>query len=135
LGFIFFSLITGYIYHSLEIHPDDDSKIVVYILISIFLIGALGSLFYFLKTEIMKATQDNLIISCQFLPFSKKILIEDIKEFKQLPKPVKYSDGFGKPKTVYTIFETSIILKNRKEIKTYALNDSEFIEVKKLMRK
>ncbi|MEN4762261.1 hypothetical protein ABEG63_18175 [Chryseobacterium sp. C39-AII1] len=44
----------------------------------------------------MKATQDNLIISYQFLPFSKKILIEDIKEFKQLPKPVKYSDGFGK---------------------------------------
>ncbi|WP_415326186.1 hypothetical protein [Chryseobacterium sp. MMS23-Vi53] len=135
LGFILFSLIAGYIFKSLERNSDADSKIAVYILDSIFLIFALGSLFYFLKTQIIKITKNYLIISYQFLPFSRKILLEDIKKFKQIPRPVKYSKGFDKPTTFYTIFETLIILKNGKEIRTYALSDFEFIEVRKLMEK
>lgn len=122
-------------YRSLEQNADTDSKIAVYIIDFIFLVVASGSLFYVLKTQIIKITQNYLIVSYQFLPFSRKILLEDIKGFKQIPKPVKYSKGFEKPTTVYTIFETFIFLKNGKEIRTYALTDFEFKEVRKLVEK
>lgn len=135
LGFIFFSLMIGLSYSSLERISDRDSKIVVYIMESVFLLFALGSLFYFLKTQIIKITQNHLIVSYQFLPSSKKISLDDIMGFKQIPRPVKYSKGFEKQTTVYTIFETFIILKNGKEIKTYALDDFEFREVRKLVEK
>lgn len=135
LGFILFSLMMAYTYSSLEQHSDTDSKIAVYMIDSVFLLIALGSLFYFLKTQVIKITHNDLIVSYQFLPFSRKISLEDIMGFKQIPRPVKYSKGFEKQKTVYTIFETFIILKNGKEIRTYALNDSEFREVRKLVEK
>lgn len=135
LGFIFFSLMIVLTFKSLERNLDTDSKIAVYIIDSIFSLGALGALFYFLKTQIIKVTENNLIVSYQFLPFSKKISLEEIKEFKQVPKPVKYSKGFDKPTTVYTMFETFIILNNNKKIRTYALNDFEFKEVRKLIEK
>lgn len=125
----------AYTYSSLEQHSDTDSKIAVYMIDSVFLLIALGSLFYFLKTQIIKITHNDLIVSYQFLPFSRKISLEDITGFKQIPRPVKYSKGFEKSKTVYTVFETFIILKNGKEIRTYALNDSEFREVRKLVEK
>lgn len=135
LGFILFSLMMAYTYSSLDQNSDTDSKIAVYMIDSVFLLIALGSLFYFLKTQIIKITSNELIVSYQFLPFSRKISLEDIMGFKQIPRPVKYSKGFEKPKTVYTVFETFIILKNGKEIRTYALNDSEFREVRKLVEK
>ena len=135
IGFIFFSLMIGLTYRSLEQNHDADSKIAVYIIDSIFLLVASGSLFYFLKTQVIKITPNYLIVSYQFLPFSRKISLEDIRDFKQIPRPVKYSKGFEKQTTVYTIFETFIILKNDKEIRTYALNDFEFREVRKLIEK
>ncbi|MDR6920792.1 hypothetical protein J2Y40_001625 [Chryseobacterium sp. 2987] len=135
IGFIFFSLMIGLTYRSLEQNQDGDSKIAVYIIDSIFLLFASGSLFYFLKTQIIKVTPNYLIVSYQFLPFSRKISHEDIRGFKQIPRPVKYSKGFEKQTTVYTIFETFIILKNDKKIRTYALNDFEFREVRKLIEK
>lgn len=125
----------GLTYRSLEQNQDGDSKIAVYIIDSIFLLFASGSLFYFLKTQIIKVTPNYLIVSYQFLPFSRKISHEDIRGFKQIPRPVKYSKGFEKQTTVYTIFETFIILKNDKKIRTYALNDFEFREVRKLIEK
>lgn len=135
IGFIFFSLMIGLTYQSLEQNRDADSKIAVYIIDSIFLLVASGSLFYFLKTQVIKITPNYLIVSYQFLPFSRKISLEDIRDFKQIPRPVKYSKGFENQTTVYTIFETFIILKNDKEIRTYALNDFEFREVRKLIEK
>lgn len=135
LGFVFFSLMIWYTFNSLENNQDKYSKIAVYVIDFIFLLGSIGSLFYFLKTQIIKITENHLIVAYQFLPFSKKVLINNIKNFKQIPKPVKYSNGFEKPQTIYTIFETSIILKSNNDIKTYALNDFEFKEVKKLVEK
>lgn len=125
----------GFTYSTLEQNPDADSKMAVYIINSIFLLFASGSLFYFLKTQIIKITPDYLMVSYQFLPFSRKILLEDIVGFKQIPRPVKYSKGFEKQTTVYTIFETFIILKNGKKIRNYALNDFELKEVRKLIEK
>lgn len=125
----------GLTFRSLQRNSDTDSKIAVYIIGSIFLLGALASLFYFLKTQIIKITESDLIVSYQFLPFSRKVLLDSIKEFKQTPKPVKYSKGFEKSKTIYTMFETFIILKNGSTIRTYALNDFEFEEIKKLVEK
>lgn len=136
LGFIFFSLMIWLTFNSLKNHQDNDTRIAVYIIDSIFLVCSLGSLFYFLKTQIVKITENHLIVSYQFLPFSRKILIDNIKSFKQASKPVKYSRGlFYTVETVHTIFETFIILKNNKEVKTYALNDFEFNEVRKLVEK
>ncbi|MCU7618520.1 hypothetical protein NZ698_15080 [Chryseobacterium sp. PBS4-4] len=136
LGFIFFSLAIWLTFTSLKNHQDDNSRIVVYVIDFIFLIGSLGSLFYFLKTQIIKVTENYLILSYQFLPFSRKILINQIKGFKQKSKPVKYSKGlFDKAETVHTIFETFIILKNNEKIRTYSLTDFEFYEVRKLVEK
>jgi len=135
LGFVFFSLMIWLTFDSLKNNQDKDSTIIVYVIDLIFLIFSLGSLFYFLKTQIIKVTENHLIVSYQFLPFSKKVLLNDINGFKQIPKPVKYSKGFEKPQTIYTIFETFIILKNKNDIKTYALDDFEFNEVRKLVEK
>lgn len=136
LGFIFFSLMTVLIFDALKNIKNNESKIVPHIIVSIFLFFALASLFYFLRTQIIIVTKNHLIVSYQFLPFSKKVLLDDIQGFKQTPKPVKYSRGlFEKQKIVYTMFETFIILKNDLKIRTYSLNDFEFNEIRKLVEK
>jgi len=104
LGFVFFSLMIWLTFDSLKNNQDKDSTIIVYVIDLIFLIFSLGSLFYFLKTQIIKVTENHLIVSYQFLPFSKKVLLNDINGFKQIPNPVKYSKGFEKPQTIYTMF-------------------------------
>lgn len=122
-------------FDSLKNNEDEDTKIIMYVIDFIFFLGSIGSLYYFLKTQIIKITINHLIVSYQFLPFSQKVLIDDIEGFKQIAKPVKYSKGFDTPQTVHTIFETFIILKNKNDIKTYALNDFEFKEVRRLVEK
>lgn len=135
-GFVFFSLIIWYLFNTLKTNKEDDDIIAVYILSSIFSIGALGCLFCFFKTQIIKLTNKSLIISYQFLPFSKKILIEDIVNFKQKPLPVKRSRYlFDKGTTVHTFFETLVKLKNDKEIKIYSLSEFDFKKIRRLMEK
>ncbi len=115
---------------------DKNARIAMYVIDFVFLIFSLGSLYYFLKTQIVKLTNKHLIISYQFLPFSKKILIEDIKGFIQTSKPVTYSNSlFDKGSKIHTIFETLINLKNGEKIKTYSLNDYDFKEIMKLTEK
>ena len=136
LGFVFFSLTIWFLFNSLKTNKDKDDIIAVYTLSSIFFIGALGCLFYFLKTQIVKLTNKNLIISYQFLPLSKKLLIDDIVNFKQKPLPVKHSRYlFDKGSTVHTFFETLVKLNNGKMIKTYSLSDYDFKEIQKLIEK
>ena len=133
---MFFSLTIWFLFNSLKTNKDKDDIIAVYTLSSIFFIGALGCLFYFLKTQIVKLTNKNLIISYQFLPLSKKLLIDDIVNFKQKPLPVKHSRYlFDKGSTVHTFFETLVKLNNGKMIKTYSLSDYDFKEIQKLIEK
>lgn len=135
-GFVFFSFTIWYLFNTLKTNKEEDDIIAVYILSSIFSIGTLGCLFYFFKTQIIKLTDKSLIISYQFLPSSKKILIEDILGFTQTAKPIIYSNSlFDKGSTVHTIFETFINLKNGKKIKTYSLSEYDFKEVRKLVEK
>lgn len=102
----------------------------------IFVAGALGSLFYFLKTQVVKITMDYLKISYQFLPFSRKILLTDILKFSQTSKPVKYSSGiFEKQKTIHNIFETTIFLKENITVKTMSLDNTEYKEILRLVEK
>lgn len=135
-GFVFFSLIIWYLFNTLKINNEDNDIIVFYVIISIFSIGSLGCLFYFLKTQIIKLTNNSLIISYQFLPFSKIIPIEDIEKLSQEPRPVKYSRyAFDKGTTVHTFFETFVSLRNGEIIKTYSISEFEFKEIKKILDK
>ncbi len=136
LGFVFFSLMIWLCIDSLKTNKDEDDIIAVYTISSVFFIGAIGCLFYFLSTQIIKLTNKNLIISYQFLPFSKKILIDDIVNFKQKSLPVKHSRYlFDKGKTVHNFFETLIDLENGGVIKIYSLNEFDFKEIQKLIGK
>lgn len=115
---------------------ESGSRIIIFIILLGFTFGSLGCLFYFLKTQIIRLTKKHLIISYQFLPFSKKILIEDIVRFNQIPKPVTFSRNlFDKGTIIHTMFETSVNLKNGKSIKTYSLNEFDFNEIRKLIEK
>lgn len=115
---------------------DKNTRVAIYVIDFVFLIFSLGSLYYFLKTQIVTLTNKHLIISYQFLPFSKKVLIEDIIGFIQIPKQVTYSNNlFDKGSKIHTIFETFINLKNGKKIKTYSLSNYDFKEIQKLTEK
>jgi len=115
---------------------DKNTRIAIYVVDFVFLAFSLGSLFYFLKTQVVKLTNKHLIISYQFLPFSTKALIDDIIGFTQTPKPVTYSNSlFDEGSKIHTIFETFINLKNGDKIKTYSLNEFDFKEVRKLTEK
>lgn len=134
-GFIFFGLMFWLTSSSLPTTNQNDmvAKLIIEI---IFATGALGSLFYFLKTQTIKITEDYLKISYLFLPISKKILLEDIVGFSQISKPVKYSKGlFDKQKTIHNIFETKIILKENIIVKTMSIDNFELKEVQKIIEK
>lgn len=134
LGFVFFSLTIWFLLNSLKTNKDEDDIIAVYTISSVFFIGAIGCLFYFLKTQIIKLTNKNLIISYQFLPFSKKLLIDDIVNFKQKPLPVKHSRYLlDKGKTVHNFFETLIDLEDGGVIKIYSLSEFDFKEIQRLI--
>ena len=134
-GFILFGLMFWLTSSSLPTTNQNDmvTKLIIEI---IFATGALGSLFYFLKTKTIKITEDYLKISYLFLPISKKILLEDIVGFSQISKPVKYSKGlFDKQKTIHNIFETKIILKENIIVKTTSIDNFELKEVQKIVEK
>ena len=136
LGFVFFNLMIWLTTKGLNSNIDKNARIAMYVIDFVFLIFSLGSLYYFLKTQIVKLTNKHLIISYQFLPFSKKILIEDIKGFIQTQKSIIYSNRlFDKGLEIYTIFEIFINLKDGKKIKTYSLSDYDYKEIQKLTEK
>ena len=101
-----------------------------------FLVIILGALFYLLKIQILRLTNEHLVLSYLFFPYKIKIKFDDIKQIRQISKEVKTSGTlFSEGTHITNSFETYIDLENGKSIKTYALNKYEYQEVLKLIRK
>ena len=105
-------------------------------IIIVFLVTILGALFYLLKIQILRLTNEHLVLSYLFFPYKIKIKFDDIKQIRQISKEVKTSGTlFSEGTHITNSFETYIDLENGKSIKTYALNKYEYQEVLKLIRK
>ena len=105
-------------------------------IIIVFLVTILGALFYLLKIQILRLTNEHLVLSYLFFPYKIKIKFDDIKQIRQISKEVKTSGTlFSEGTHITNSFETYIDLENGKVIKTFALNKYEFQEVLKLLRK
>jgi len=101
-----------------------------------FLVIILGALFYLLKIQILRLTNEHLVLSYLFFPYKIKIKFDDIKQIRQISKEVKTSGTlFSEGIHITNSFETYIDLENGKSIKTFALNKYEYQEVLKLIRK
>lgn len=105
-------------------------------IIIVFLVIILGALFYLLKIQILRLTNEHLVLSYLFFPYKIKIKFDDIKQIRQISKEVKTSGTlFSEGIHITNSFETYIDLENGKSIKTFALNKYEYQEVLKLIRK
>ena len=105
-------------------------------IIIVFLVTILGALFYLLKIQILRLTNEHLVLSYLFFPYKIKIKFDDIKQIRQISKDVKTSGTlFSEGTHITNSFKTYIDLENGKSIKTYVLNKYEYQEVLKLIRK
>ena len=124
-GILFFSSIAFYIYNSEWILDDNSDKILIWILLSLFIFFALGSLYMLLNSKKVILTGETLTISYPLLFYKKNIDFDNVNKVREDNYKVKSSHNFstievynGK-KTIVELFDSKKIVISSFEVTNY----------------